>query len=442
MINKILVMLCINIIALYILLIDLYKSSLFLLAFLIFISFVFLLVKNIIPIKNNFPKHSLYILASGCELLKLFLAGLFTTLLIQILVVVLYMQTDIKLTVFSIIYATLCLVVIFWNGIIRVYVTSVQLGITKRVLGIVFGWVLGLNIYYLTRIINICLNEVDVESEKILVNREREQDQVCKTKYPILMVHGVFFRDYRYLNYWGRIPSELKKNGATIYYASQQSAASVEACGEEVADKIKSIVEKTGCKKVNIIAHSKGGLDSRVAISKFGANSYVASLTTINTPHKGCIFAEYLLDNIAENFINVIAKSYNKTVLKLGDKDPDFISAVNDLSNSSCLKLNEDILNEPGILYESVGSYCIESKSGKFPLNLSHDFVKSFDGKNDGLVSISSAKWGSNFTLLSPSSKRGITHADMIDLNRENIDGFDVREFYVKLVSSLKDRGY
>ena len=29
----------------------------------------------------------------------------------------------------------------------------------------------------------------------------------------------------------------------------------------------------------------------------------------------------------------------------------------------------------------------------------------------------------------------------MIDLNRENIEGFDVREFYVKLAADLKDRG-
>lgn len=29
----------------------------------------------------------------------------------------------------------------------------------------------------------------------------------------------------------------------------------------------------------------------------------------------------------------------------------------------------------------------------------------------------------------------------MVDLNRENIDGFVVREFYVELVSDLKKRG-
>ncbi|NBI84245.1 hypothetical protein D3Z48_19735 [Clostridiaceae bacterium] len=38
--------------------------------------------------------------------------------------------------------------------------------------------------------------------------------------------------------------------------------------------------------------------------------------------------------------------------------------------------------------------------------------------------------------------KRGISHGDVVDLNRENIRGFDVREFYVKLAADLKRRGY
>ena len=34
------------------------------------------------------------------------------------------------------------------------------------------------------------------------------------------------------------------------------------------------------------------------------------------------------------------------------------------------------------------------------------------------------------------------SHGDMIDLNRENIRGFDVREFYVQLVSDLREKGF
>ena len=51
-------------------------------------------------------------------------------------------------------------------------------------------------------------------------------------------------------------------------------------------------------------------------------------------------------------------------------------------------------------------------------------------------------KWGSDFIYLEVPKGRGISHADMIDLNRENISGFDVREFYVKLVHDLKEMGF
>lgn len=151
------------------------------------------------------------------------------------------------------------LVLEFWAGILRVYLTSVQLGIKHRVLAALCGWILFLNIWYLTKTIRITSDEVEFETEKWELDAGREEREVCKTKYPILMVHGVFFRDFRYINYWGRIPRELTRNGATVYYGQQQSAAAVEDSGLELAARIRQIAEETGCEKVNIIAHSKGG---------------------------------------------------------------------------------------------------------------------------------------------------------------------------------------
>ena len=34
-----------------------------------------------------------------------------------------------------------------------------------------------------------------------------------------------------------------------------------------------------------------------------------------------------------------------------------------------------------------------------------------------------------------------ISHMDIIDLGREDIPGFDVREFYVQLVADIKNKG-
>ena len=332
--------------------------------------------------------------------------------------------------------------ILFWSGIIRVYTTSVQLGIKWRIIGIACGFIPIVHIWALCRIIAIASREAAFEKEKFQLDQVRAQSQICHTRYPILLVHGVFFRDFRFFNYWGRIPYALKQNGAVFYYGSQQSAASVASCGQELAERIRAIVQETGCEKVNIIAHSKGGLDSRYAISACGMAPWVASLTTINTPHRGCIFADYLLEKIPKKVQKSVARKYNAALKKFGDVDPDFLSAVQDLTASACAVRNEKLPDHPAVCYQSVGSQMNCASSGRFPLNMAYPLVRHFDGANDGLVSLESACWGEHFIRLAVPEGRGISHGDMIDLNRENIPGFDTREFYVNLVADLKNRGF
>ncbi len=331
--------------------------------------------------------------------------------------------------------------VLFWIGIISVYCTSVQLGIKIRVLGAVFGMIPILNLIFLIKIIRTTSMEVEFEKKKIQVNAARKEEKICETKYPVLLVHGVFFRDYKFPNYWGRIPKELELNGAEVYFGNQQSAASVEDSGKELVSRIKEIVKACGCQKVNVIAHSKGGLDIRCAVNQSDIGRYIASITTINTPHRGCEFAQSLLEKIPVKMQEKIAGTYNSAMRKLGDKNPDFMAAVNDLTADTCKKMDSGFGIPEGIFCQSVGSKLNKATNGKFPLNFTYNLVKYFDGPNDGLVSETSFEWGEKYTFITTDGKRGVSHGDMIDLNRENIDGFDVREFYVSLVADLKNRG-
>ena len=333
----------------------------------------------------------------------------------------------------------------FWTGIIIVYLTSKQLGLSKRLLGIFCGMIPVANLFCLHMIVKVAGREIIEESDLYWRDRARQAQQICKTKYPILMVHGVFFRDTEHLNYWGRVPSELIKNGATIYYGGQESAGNVKTCALQIKSAIVKVLRETGAEKVNIIAHSKGGLDSRYCISMLGMAPYVASLTTVNTPHRGCEFADYLMNKAPDKMRETVAAAYNKGAKVLGDSNPDFVAAVMDLTSSGVKKLNEEM--EPmahqfnGIYTQSFGSKLNHATSGKFPLNMSYHLVKHFDGLNDGLVGENSFKWGQDYHFLSTPGLRGISHADMIDLNRENIDGFDIREFYIGVVQGLKERG-
>ncbi len=334
---------------------------------------------------------------------------------------------------------------VFWTGIIMVYLTSIQLGVKMRVIGILCGWIPVVHIFVLVMIIGITAGEAIFEKRKLALNRSRATEQVCRTKYPLLLVHGVFFRDFKFLNYWGRIPGELEQNGATVYYGNHQSAASVMDSAEELARRIDEITQKTGCEKVNVIAHSKGGLDIKTAVALGGMADKVASITTINTPHRGCEFAEYLMGKAPESLKENVADAYNTALHQLGDPDPDFIAAVTDLTASGCKVIEDATKNFDfrghGIYTQSVGSCMKQAASGTFPLNMSYHLVKYFDGRNDGLVGEDSFRWGEDYEFLENTHMRGISHGDMIDLNRANIPGFDVREFYVQLVKGLKERG-
>ena len=337
--------------------------------------------------------------------------------------------------------ALLCCGTLLLSGGLRVAAASVQLGAVWRAALVCCWWIPLVYCGLAWKACRVAMEECRFETAKWELDQARAESALCRTKYPLLLVHGVFFRDSQYFSYWGRIPGALIRNGATIYYGRQQSAASVADSGRELKARIGQIVRETGCGKVNVIAHSKGGLDARYAISCLGAAPMVASLTTVNTPHRGCMFAERLLELTPETFQDKLAKLYNGTLRRLGDPSPDFLAAVRDLTASACRRLNGQAEDQPGVLYESVGSFVRRARGGRFPLNVSYRLARHYDGENDGLVAVESCKWGSDFTLLAPAGRRGISHADVIDLGRENIRGFDVREFYVNLVHRLQERG-
>lgn len=414
--------------------------------FLIPIAVICFIFSNILNccVPGKYRSSRIKVCAHGVQRLKTFLLSSGISFIIHIVSAFYLLPKEWLLFLISSLVCISAHSIIFWNGMLAVYLSSTQLGIRHRLMGIFLAFVPIANVIELIIIIRLTSEEIRFETEKERLNTERAEKKVCKTKYPLLLVHGVFFRDSKKLNYWGRIPKELERNGAVIFYGNHHSASSVEESAKELTARIKEITEETGCQKVNIIAHSKGGLDCRYGICFCGAMDYAASLTTINTPHRGCGFADYLLENIPEKVQNKIASTYNTSLKKLGDTSPNFIDAVSDLTEKRCAELNRQMKGHEDfnkVFCQSVGSKLNKRSSGKFPLNFTYDLVKYFDGPNDGLVSEKSFSWGSRYTFLETDGKRGISHGDMVDLNRENIPGFDVREFYVELVSDLKNRG-
>lgn len=344
-----------------------------------------------------------------------------------------------KTVLASAVFCVIAESVLFWNGMLCAYGASVQLGLRHRAVGILCGLVPVLHLVVLVRMVRVVDAEVDFEERKNRLDEERRAQRICATRYPLLLVHGVFFRDFKFPPYWGRIPTALQRNGAQVFYGEHQSAAAVADSAKELAARIEAVCAESGCAKVNIIAHSKGGLDARAAAVL--CPDRIASVITVNTPHRGCGFADFLLSKVPTGVQQRIARMYNAAAHRLGDPTPDFLAAVRDLTAARCKAFDETHPVPSGIFCKSIGSVLRKPSGGKFPLNFTYRLAGYFDGPNDGLVSVPSFRFGEDFTLLTPSGRRGISHGDMIDLNRENIEGFDVREFYVQLVHELKERG-
>lgn len=403
---------------------------------------LFALLANILPLLtlSGFGAR-LRLLSHGNSCLKLFLICTLISIPVQIVLAWMYLFSQPLLWFLNLAVCFCVLAITFWNGIISVYCTSVQLGIKLRVVGALCGMIPVINLIILGEILKATSEEVRFETTKLNLDRSRQDQQICKTKYPIVLIHGVFFRDSRFFNYWGRIPEALTRNGARIYYGNQPSAASVADCASFLSERIRQICEESGSEKVNIIAHSKGGLDCRYAMEFCGAAPYIASVTTVNTPHRGCKFADHLLSKIPSTAQRKVADTYNYTLQKFGEADADFMAAVTDLTSERCVAADAKMPPPNGIFCQSVGSTLRRARGGKFPLNFSYHLVRYFDGPNDGLVGEDSFRWGSQYTLLEASGPEGISHGDMIDLNRYNLPGFDVREFYVQLVADLRQRG-
>jgi len=389
-------------------------------------------------VTNSTPVR-LQILYGGCELILVSAVCLMAE-------IILYLVFWPGMTVGrALINAIICGALLFAlaaEGVIRLLVISKQVKMAQKLLLLLMWWIPVLNMFMIWKVCRIARMEYEVEVHRQEMNEVRRETQICHTRYPVLMVHGVFFRDWHYFNYWGRIPAELVRNGAVVYYGNQQSALPVRESARELKRQLLEIVRETGCEKVNIIAHSKGGLDSRYAISCLEAAPYVASLTTISTPHYGCRWVDEVLKKLPGRLVKWVAGKYNTLFRRLGDSEPDFYGAVYDLTESYSKRFNEEAKNQDGILYQSVMSRMDSAKSSGFPLNLTYRIINKIQCcRSDGLVPLESAVWGQYLGHLKVDGKRGISHGDMIDLNRENIRGFDVREFYIDLIKGLGERG-
>ncbi|KAI1639991.1 triacylglycerol lipase [Biscogniauxia mediterranea] len=266
-------------------------------------------------------------------------------------------------------------------------------------------------------------------------------------KHPIVLAHGLLgFAELQVpggwlpaIHYWRGISDALAANGVQVIRAAVPPSSRIEQRAEKLAQDIGAEAEG---REVSIVAHSMGGLDARYMISRLRPrNVKVRSLVTIASPHRGCSFADYLLDQIgAENvpkvlkfvegagidtgaFSQLTRKYMTETFNPETPDDPDYVTLADPiLYYSICPSLLDcGIVRMPSCLtgecrktltLHTDFSYgaMMDPPSLLNPFRQSYRVVSEAEGPNDGLVSVESSKWGSyKGTLVN------VSHLDLIN---------------------------
>jgi len=173
------------------------------------------------------------------------------------------------------------------------------------------------------------------------------QSTYTKTKYPIVLVHGLLGFDsiLGVLDYWYGVPGNLRAGGAKVFVANVSSSNFSELRGEQLIRDLDSLRAVYGYSKFNLIGHSHGGPTIRYVASV--RPDLVASVTSVGAPHRGSKVADGLnaalppgspLRPLVAGLVNALSHFIE---LLSGDDDPqNALGALASLSSAGAASFN------------------------------------------------------------------------------------------------------
>lgn len=251
------------------------------------------------------------------------------------------------------------------------------------------------------------------------VARRRRREP--RLRYPVVLAHGVLGFDKiafggREHSYFRGVTGHLTRVGAEVHRPRVSSAAAVAVRADELARVIRSL----DAKRVNVIAHSMGGLDARYAIAKLGLGDRIASLTTVGTPHLGTPVADL---GVRLGDLLRLSSLLGRVV---------DLQGFYDLTTRRMKRFNDEIADARGVSYLSVVGR-IERARAHPLLWATHMYLSERGGvESDGLVPADSQKWGEVLKTIDADHWAQIGWSS----------AFDALAFYEELLGELRGRGF
>ena len=255
------------------------------------------------------------------------------------------------------------------------------------------------------------------------------------TKYPIILVHGIALRDTKIIRAFGKIEKKLKSAEYDVYTAKTDAFGTVENNAEQLKAIILDILKKTKSEKINIIAHSKGGLDAKYMIGNLGMEDCVASLTTLCTPHKGSAIATKIWE-LPSPLKKLLAFFINGFYKLIGDKNPDSLRVCEQLKK----KEEADSVIYADKVYCQSYAARITKRSDCVLMAIPMAIYKRAEGvENDGVVSVESAMF-ENYK--GECIDEPVSHTQMVDILAKRRHRHKIYEFYLKLCRELEEMNF
>ena len=261
-----------------------------------------------------------------------------------------------------------------------------------------------------------------------------------KTRYPLLLVHGFAMKDTFFMRSFGRIDRILRIQGYQVFTSRIDAVGSVESNAAQLKEEIGRICAETGAEKVNIIAHSKGGLDTKYMIQHLDMAGRVASLTTLCTPFRGSPIASFIL-RFPEFAVRYAAWWVNTFYRVLGDRVPDSFTACQEMRRVT--DENTETLNCAGPVFcQSFSSAVRKGEKGQdFVMSIPLMFSRWIEKNHltDGLVPRDSAIFGE---YRGEAVDGSVSHTEIIDFMLRDKKRDKIYAFWSALCEELANAGY
>jgi triacylglycerol lipase len=227
----------------------------------------------------------------------------------------------------------------------------------------------------------------------------------------LVLSHGIFgFATFHGIVYFNGVKDHLTARfpGLRILTTQVPPDGTIEARGSELGKQILQAMQMGGAfapdEAVHIIAHSMGGLDARFLLSPDNPSNLadrIISLTTISTPHKGSPIADLLVKlgdplSIGKEE-SLLARALRASLTHAGLE----VGGLHNLTTDGVGRFNNQFRDNDSTKKFSVAGVGRGTRVFGIPLDtcvalrLAYRIIKDETGEdNDGLVSLSSATWG------------------------------------------------